>query len=87
MDSDKFFGKVDNLVQEFKGKTMDETLKVTITYTTGEKDVFKATLLFWANMLVATKNRKKYLYYQSHLINLDHVVKVQYEDLSLENNR
>ena len=87
MDCNKFFNKVEGLVHEFEGTRLDETLKVTITYTTGEKDVFKATLLFWANMLVATKNRKKYLYYQSHLINLDHVVKVQYEGLSLENNR
>lgn len=87
MDCNKFFNKVEGLVQDFEGNRLDETLKVTITYTTGEKDVFKATLLFWANMLVATKNRKKYLYYKSHLINLDHVVKVQYEDLSLENNR
>ncbi|MEK4715356.1 hypothetical protein [Sporosarcina sp. FSL K6-5500] len=84
MKTDKFFETLEDHVQEVEGKQIPETLNMTITYSTGEKDVFKATHVFWANLLIACKNRKKYSLYKNRLINLDHVVKVEFEDLDCE---
>lgn len=84
MNKDGLFEKLEKYVQGLNGSELAETLNVTITYSTGEKDVFKTSLIFWANMMIATKNRKKYLYYKNHLISLDHVVKMQYEELGSE---
>lgn len=80
MYKDGLFEELERFVEGLRGRELLETLNVTITYSTGEKDIFKASLKFWANMMIATKNRKKYLYYKSHLISLDHVVKMQYEE-------
>ena len=84
MDNDEFFYKLEGLSKEMKGKKLAKTLKVTITYSTGDKDDFNVSIAFWANMLLATKNRMKYLYLEDHLITLDHVVKMKYEDLECE---
>lgn len=84
MDKDKYFDELESLAKEMKGKKIPETLKLTITYSTGEKDVFNVSIGFWVNMMLATKNRLKYTYYKNHLINLDHVVKMHYKDLECE---
>lgn len=81
MDQDKYFEKLEELAEEVKGKKMPDTLKVTITYSTGENDVFNVSIAFWTNMMLATKNRLKYLYHRNRLISLDHVVKMEYEEL------
>ncbi|MCM3111665.1 hypothetical protein [Lederbergia lenta] len=81
MDNDKFFEELENLIKDLDGKKLPDTLKLTIFYTTGEKDVFNVTIAFWAKMMIATKNRKQYLYCKHNLINLNHVVKMQYEEI------
>ena len=82
MDNDKYFEELEGLSKAMEGKKVPETMKLTITYSTGEKDVFNVSFAFWTNMMLATKNRLKYVYYKRHLINLDHVVKMDYEELA-----
>lgn len=82
MDKDKFFKEIEELLNDIGDKQLPKNLEVTITYSTGEKDVLKVSEVFWANMLVATKNRDKYLYFQDRLISLDHMVKMQYKKLN-----
>ena len=81
MDRESIFEELENLLDQLGNKQLPEELKVTITYVTGEKDVFNVSIAFWARILVATKNRNQYLYYKDNLINLNHVVKMQYEKL------
>ncbi|WP_285397627.1 hypothetical protein [Lysinibacillus sp. fls2-241-R2A-57] len=82
MDKEKFFKEVEELLKDIGDKQLPKNLQVTITYSTGEKDVLKVSEVFWANVLVATKNRDKYLYIQDRLISLDHVVKMQFKKLN-----
>ncbi len=81
MDDYKFFSIIQNYLNKVDENSLEKSLKVTITYTTGEKDVFDVNDVFWANMMLATKERKQYLYTNHTLINLHQVVKIQYEDL------
>lgn len=82
MDKEKFFKEVEELLKDIGDKQLPKNLEVTISYSTGEKDVLKVSEVFWANMFVATKNRDKYLYIQDRLISLDHVVKMQFKKLN-----
>lgn len=82
MDKEILFQHLEELLKNIGDKESKKTLKATISYTTGEQEVFDVSEVFWAKMMVATKNRDKYLYYQQHLINLDHVVKVRYEKIN-----
>lgn len=82
MDKDKFFNEVEELLKDIGDKQLPKNLEVTITYSTGEKDVLKVSEAFRVNMLAATKNRDKYLYMQDRLISLDHVVKMQFKKLN-----
>ncbi|MFJ7954024.1 hypothetical protein ACIQZG_21210 [Lysinibacillus sp. NPDC096418] len=81
MDKEKLFDKLENFLKEIGDAELPKTLQVTFSYSTGEKDIFIVSEIFWANAMVATRNRKKYLYYQNNLINLEHVVKMQYEKI------
>lgn len=82
MDKEKFFNEVEELLKDIGDKQLPKNLEVTITYSTGEKDVLKVSEVFRVNMLAATKNRDKYLYTQDRLISLDHVVKMQFKKLN-----
>lgn len=84
MNKDKFFEELENYLKEIEGKQLPETLKVTVLYSTGDEDVFNVSIAFRANMMVATKNRKKYLYHKNRLISLDHVVKMEFEEIGSE---
>ncbi|MER2057847.1 MAG: hypothetical protein ABTA16_03420 [Niallia sp.] len=81
MDKDKFFDELEHFLENLNGKKLPETLKVTIYYSTGENETFNVSDAFWANALVATKKRLKYTYFNNRLINLDHVVKMHFEEL------
>ncbi len=81
MDKDKFFKVLEVFIKDVGDKKLPKKLQVTITYSTGEKDVLNVSDFFWANMFVATKNRDKYCYVHNRLINLDHVVKMEYEKI------
>lgn len=80
-EKDIMLKKLELFLEEIGDRKLKETITVTIFYSTAEKDVFNVSLIFWANVLVATKNRKKYLYYKNRLINLEHVVKMEYVGL------
>lgn len=82
MDKEKFFKGIEELLNDIGDKQLPKNLEVTITYSTGEKDVLKVSEAFRVNMLAATKNREKYLYMQDRLISLDHVVKMQFKKLN-----
>ncbi len=84
MNKDDFFEDLESYLEEAKNKSFPKALKVTILYVTGDKDVFEVSLKFWANMMIASKKRNQYLYHADRLINLNHVVKMQYEDLWLK---
>ena len=75
MNSDEMFQKLESILEEFGNKQLPKDIKMTITYSTGEKEDFNVSITVWANMMVASKNRNKYFYFQNHLINLEHVVK------------
>lgn len=81
MDKDKFFEELELILCKIADTKQPETLKVTIYYSTGEKESFNVSNVFWANTLVATKKRLKYTYFKNRLINLDHVVKMHFEEL------
>lgn len=81
MDKDVFFEELELMLRNIVGTNQPETLKVTIYYSTGEKESFNVSNVFWANALVATKKRLKYTYFKGQLINLDHIVKMHFEEL------
>ncbi|MFJ8100404.1 hypothetical protein [Lysinibacillus sp. NPDC096212] len=82
MDKENFFKELEELLKDIGDKQLPKNLEVTITYSTGEKDVLKVSEAFRVNMLAATKNREKYLYIQDRLISLDHVVKMQFKKIN-----
>lgn len=84
MDKEKLFKELEQLIKEIGDKQLPKNIEVNITYSTGEKDVLKVSEVFWANALIATKNRDKYLFIQDRLISLDHVVKMQFKNLKRE---
>lgn len=84
MDTEIFFQEVEKLIEKYKGKELENHFKVTIYYSTGERDVFEESILFWANALASSKRRDKYLYTNNTLISLDHVVKIKFDKLNTE---
>ncbi|MEE8670445.1 hypothetical protein AABM27_03515 [Heyndrickxia faecalis] len=69
------------LLADLNGKSLSKSMKLTITYVNGEKDVFDASIATWSSIMVAAKERKKYFYISNNLINMDHVIKYSFDDL------
>ncbi len=78
------FDELKKLLTELNGRKLQNSIKLTITYVTGEQDIFDASIATWSSIMVAAKERKKYFYINNILINMEHVVKYQFEDLKNE---
>ncbi|GKV69841.1 hypothetical protein NCCP2716_23390 [Sporosarcina sp. NCCP-2716] len=81
IDNDSYFEELEKFAGSQDYRKLPNDIKLTITYVTGEKEVFNVSINFWANSLLATKRRLKYFYINSVIINLDHVVKMEYVGL------
>lgn len=81
IDNESYFEELEKFANSQDYRKLQEDIELTITYVTGEKETFNVSINFWANSLLATKKRLKYFYIKSVIINLDHVVKMEYTGL------
>ncbi|MEJ9152445.1 hypothetical protein [Bacillus smithii] len=77
MDDAQFWEAVEKVAEA----SPEGNIRATFTYVTGEKEVFDFNVDIRPKILLTTKKRLKYFYYKHTLINLDHVVKIHFEDL------
>ncbi|WP_018664603.1 hypothetical protein [Heyndrickxia acidiproducens] len=75
------FDELKKLLNELNGRKLPNSMKLTITYVTGEQDIFNASIATWSSIMLAAKERKKYFYINNNLINMEHVIKYRFEDI------
>lgn len=77
MNADEFFKQV----EELKDKNIPGHFAVTFTYTTGETETFEYHYDPRWYIFHSMEERKQYYLHKNTLINMNHVVKIQFEDL------
>lgn len=78
MDATLFFEQLEGL----RGKKIPGHYNLVVTYVTGEKETFEFNVDPRVDVLFSAKERKQYFFCQNNLINMNHVVKIQFQDLN-----